>query len=326
MTDIALPPLPADKKAHIIVVGNEKGGAGKTTLSMHLITSLLALGFEVGSIDVDSRQLSLSRYLENRRRTIIDKGINLFYPNHAVVKLSPFNIIDEANNDEAQRFYAAISKASMRDDFVVIDTPGSHSNLSRIAHSFADMVITPINDSFVDLDVIAHVERGSLNIEKPGVYSEMVWEQKIKRAKRDGGEVDWLIVRNRLSSIDARNKRNVEKVLTKLGKRLGLRQAKGFGERVIYREMFLHGLTLLDVTEKGANIPVSMSHLAAKQELRDFLQELKIPAVTERLKSPQSYQPASSKKEVTAKESVEKKTQGMTKEKATPLELAEISL
>ena len=286
MLDHALTPLPADRKARIIVVGNEKGGAGKTTISTHLIISLLALGFEVGSIDVDSRQLSLSRYLDNRRKTIINKGINLYYPNHAIVRLSPFNVIAEAEQDEARRFYAALSKACMRDDFVVIDTPGSNSNLSRLAHSYADMVITPINDSFVDLDVIVQVERGSLNIEKPGIYSEMVWEQKIRKAKRDRGGIDWIIVRNRLASIDAKNKRNIEKVLAKLSSRIGLRVATGFGERVIYREMFLHGLTLLDLNEKGTGVPLSMSHISAKQELREFLKELNIPEVNERLSQP----------------------------------------
>lgn len=286
MQDYAMTPLPAERKATIIVVGNEKGGAGKTTISMHLIISLLALGFEVGSIDVDSRQLSLSRYLENRRRTIMDKGVNLYYPNHAVVKLSPFEVKSEADADEAQRLHAALSKACVRDDFVVIDTPGSNSNLSRLAHSFADMIVTPINDSFVDMDMIVHVENGSLNIEKPGVYSEMVWEQKIRRAKRDRGEIDWVVVRNRLASIDARNKRNMEKVLEKLSGRLGLRVATGFGERVIYREMFLQGLTLLDTVEKGAGMSFSLSHVAARQELREFLRELNIPRINERLAQP----------------------------------------
>lgn len=274
---------PTKQKAHIIVVGNEKGGAGKTTTAMHLIIGLMALGFEVGSIDVDSRQLSLTRYLENRRKTIMDKGINFYYPNHAVVKLSPFDVIQEAERDEAERFEQALQKSLYRDDFVVIDTPGSSSNLARVAHSYADTIITPINDSFVDLDVVVQVERDTLNIIRPGIYSEMVWQQKINRIKRDKGEVDWLILRNRLTSLDAKNKRNVAKVLDKLSQRIGLRQATGFSERVIYREMFLQGLTLLDIMEQEANIPLTLSHIAARQELREFMQCLNIKKLDEKL-------------------------------------------
>lgn len=276
---------PTAKKAHVIVIGNEKGGAGKTTTGMHLIVSLLDLGFSVGSIDVDSRQLSLTRYLENRGKTMREKGLNLRYPNHAVVKLSPFNIIEEAEDDEKNRFEQALKKALERDDFVIIDTPGSHSNLSRIAHSYADTIVTPINDSFVDLDVIVQVEKDSLNVSRPGVYSDMVWQQKINRAKRDSGEIDWLILRNRLASIDAKNKRNVAKVLDKLSQRIGLRQTTGFSERVIYREMFLHGLTLLDIMDKDAKVSLTLSHIAARQELRDFMHALNIPKLNARLDS-----------------------------------------
>lgn len=294
-----IPTSLTDKKAHIIVVGNEKGGAGKTTTSMHLIISLLALGFDVGSIDVDSRQLSLTRYLENRGKTMAEKNLQLLYPNHAIVKLSPFNVIEEAENDELTRFTQALQKAVTRDDFVVIDTPGSNSNLSRIAHSYADTIITPINDSFVDLDVIVQVEKDSLNIIRPGIYSEMVWQQKINRAKRDSGEIDWLIVRNRLTSLDARNKRNVGKVLDRLAQRIGLRQAAGFSERVIYREMFLHGLTLLDVMEKEANVSLTLSHIAARQELRDFMLSLNIPKLNLKIKedSKQDTSPVSTAQE-----------------------------
>ena len=268
---------------HVIVVGNEKGGAGKTTTSMHLIVSLLHFGFTVGSVDLDSRQRSISRYIENRRETIVKQGLSVPLPSHAIVKKSPFNIVEEAVEDEKNRFNECIHSLSSKCDFIVIDTPGSDTNLSRYAHSFANHIITPINDSFVDLDVLAQIDSETLNIDRPGIYSEMIWEQKIKRAKRseNAAPIDWIVMRNRLSNIDANNKRRMAEALDKLSKRIGFRVVAGFSERVIFRELFLHGLTLIDILNSKTSVKVNMSHIAARQELRDVLKELRIKEISE---------------------------------------------
>jgi chromosome partitioning protein len=262
------------KPAHIIIVGNEKGGCGKTTTTMHLIVALLRLGFSVGCIDLDSRQRSLTRYVENRRQPM---------PRHAVVNRSPFDSHEEAKVDERERFAQALSAVYGSCDFVVIDTPGNDTYLSRLAHSFADTIITPINDSFVDLDVLASVDGRTLEIIKPSIYSEIVWEQKMQRAKRDSGSIDWIVMRNRLSNIDAKNKRFMSKVTLELSRRIGFRVAAGFSERVIFRELFLQGLTVLDVMDATSNIKVSISHVAARQEVRDLLKSLNIALIHERM-------------------------------------------
>lgn len=269
------------KKAHVIVLGNEKGGSGKTTTCMHLIVSLLRLGFSVGSIDIDARQRSLSRYLENRRQTMLKENVSLPQPQHMVLQRSPYNIVQEAEDDERERFEKAIQRLSASNDFIVIDSPGSDTYLSRIAHTYADTVITPINDSFVDLDVLATVDGQTLKIIKPSIYSEMVWEQKLQRAKRDGGSVEWIVMRNRLSNLDAKNKRFMTQVTGELARRIGFRVAPGFSERVIFREMFLQGLTVLDIVTTGKG--VSLSHITARQEVRDLLKTLNIPSVNERI-------------------------------------------
>ncbi len=270
----------AAKQAYIIVLGNEKGGCGKTTTAMHLMVGLLRLGFSVGSIDIDSRQRSLSRYLENRRQTMLKEGITLPQPQHIVVQRSPFNIVQEAEADEHERFVKALSRVRASNDFIIIDSPGSDTYLSRLAHAYADTLITPINDSFVDLDVLATVDGQTMKIIKPSIYSEMIWEQKLSRAKRDGGSIEWIVMRNRLSNIDAKNKRFMTQVTTDLSRRIGFRMAPGFSERVIFREMFLQGLTVLDIMEISKS-SVSMSHIAARQEVRDLLKTLRIPVLDE---------------------------------------------
>ncbi len=272
------------QRGHIIVIGNEKGGSGKTTTSMHLIVGLLRLGFKVGSMDIDARQRSLTRYIENRKATMASESTTLPLPAHVVINRSPFNIVEEAEADERDRFTRALARQLVNCDFVVIDSPGSDTYLSRLAHSYADTVITPVNDSFVDLDVLASVDGITMKIQKPSIYSEMLWEQKLQRAKRDGGTIDWVVMRNRLSNIDARNKRMITNVMEELTKRLGFRLAPGFSERVIFRELFLLGLTVLDVVEtKKGGTSLSMSHLAARQEVRDLLNSLRIPVIDARI-------------------------------------------
>ncbi|MDX2073376.1 MAG: division plane positioning ATPase MipZ [Alphaproteobacteria bacterium] len=279
MDDDAMP----SKRAHLIVLGNEKGGSGKTTTGMHIIIALMRLGFNVGSMDLDARQRSLSRYIENRRQTSLKENVPLPTPQHIVLPRSPFNIVQEAEEDERERFLAAIDKLSVTNDFIVIDSPGSDTYLARLAHGHADTVITPINDSFVDLDVLATVDGHTLKIIKPSIYSEMVWEQKLLRAKRDGGSIEWIVMRNRLSNIDAKNKRFMTQVTGELSRRIGFRVAPGFSERVIFREMFLQGLTVLDIMESNAKGGLSISHVAARQEVRDLLKTLRIPAVDEKI-------------------------------------------
>jgi len=270
------------KKPHIIVVGNEKGGSGKTTTSMHLIASLLDLGFKVGSIDLDARQRSLSRYLENRRQYLFKHGTQLLLPHHVVVTRSPFTFQHEAELDEEKRFKEAMEHLN-DNDYIVIDCPGADFYLARLAHMYADTVITPINDSFIDLDVIAHVNSETMEMVRPSIYSEMLWEQKLERAKKGGKAVDWIVMRNRLSNLDAKNKRRMADVTQRLARRVGYRPISGFSERVIFRELFLKGLTVIDLLNNQTDVNVQMSHIAAREEVRKLLKELKIERISKTL-------------------------------------------
>ncbi len=263
----------------IIVVGNEKGGSGKTTTAMHLIISLLKLDFKVGTIDIDSRQQSLTRYIQNRSKTLaIRNDDSLVMPDHICIPKT---------ENEDQLFDEALIKLQ-RADFIIIDTPGSDSSLSRKAHAVADLVITPINDSFIDLDLIGVVEAKNFEQAAPGIYSAMLWEQKMKRAAFKADALDWIVVRNRLSTQDAINKRNVESALNGLSKRFGFRIAPGFGDRVIFKELFLHGLTLHDATS-AKEIKMNTSVIAARQELRNFVIALNIPEINSKLEAIAKY-------------------------------------
>jgi chromosome partitioning protein len=267
-------------KPYIIVLGNEKGGSGKTTTAMHLIFSLIYKNHTVSTIDLDFRQSSLNRYLENRK---------LYYKNSekedflmpSILEI-PKNILESRDEDEIENYFNNLLE-TIATDFIVIDTPGTNNALSCVAHSFADLIITPMNDSFIDLDLIAHISGNDLKSARPSIYSSMIWEQKIKRLKRDKKKIEWIIIRNRLSNLDSNNRRNVEKTLNHLSKTLALKIGSGFSERIIYRELFPYGLTLLDVFDNQSIIKITTSHIAARQELRNFINDLKIPLLVEKL-------------------------------------------
>jgi chromosome partitioning protein len=262
----------------IIVIGNEKGGAGKTTTAMNLIISLSYLGFKITTIDTDVRQLSLTRYLENRVSTIENLNLDIPLPRH--------HAIHQSEGDEEGQLSNILEEHYGKADFIIIDTPGVNNSLSSLAHSKADIIITPVNDSFVDLDLLANVRAKDFKIIRPGIYSQMIWEQKINRAKEVGKSLDWIVVRNRIASVQSKNKRNIEKVVQELSKRLGCRLASGFGERVIFKELFLYGITLLDLKHKKLKpmLSLSMSHIAARQELLRLLKSLHLKEIDEKLK------------------------------------------
>ncbi|MBT5944719.1 MAG: AAA family ATPase [Rhodospirillaceae bacterium] len=282
-TDLQTPRAenPAGVDATVIVLGNEKGGTGKSTTAMHIIVGLLREGYAVGAIDLDARQGTLARYFDNRRIYAAKMRLQLPHPTYRAIGLSDLRDGYAAKKNDRLRLADTLKELSATCDVIVLDTPGSDNPLSRNAHSYADILVTPMNDSFVDLDLLGRVDHETNEVLQLSAYSEMVWEQKKVRAQRDGGSIDWIVMRNRLATLDSKNKRNMDAALEGLSRRLGFRLAHGFSERVIFRELFLKGLTLLDVREEGADVTLTMSHMAALQEVRYLLQTIGVPEAAE---------------------------------------------
>jgi len=264
--------------AHIIVIGNEKGGSGKSTTSMHVAVALMMKGYRVATIDVDGRQGTLSRYIANRE--IFNKKMGRDYPvpEHYRIKGHAADGVTNAElAEESERLRLVIEGTGLSHDIVVIDTPGAANKLSFLAHTYADTLVTPMNDSFVDLDSLAHMDGHDLNIKGPSHYSEAFWEAKKEKVARDSGTIDWIVMRNRLSNLDAHNKREVEQAIRELSKRLGFRALPGFSERVIFRELFLVGLTILDLKQAAGGGALSRSHMAARDEVFAIIDGFKLP-------------------------------------------------
>jgi len=265
-----------ERRAHVIVLGNEKGGSGKSTAAMHVIVALAREGYRVGAIDLDARQATLSRYLEARAAFAATKGVALPLPEARAVHRSGADSRAAAEAEEEGALAEALGTLAATNDIVVIDCPGADTHLSRLGHARADTLITPINDSFVDFSMLARVDPDDHAVVSPSIYSEMVWEARKARFRRDRGRLDWIVMRNRLGAAEARNKKDVGATLEVLARRIGFRTVRGFGERVIFRELFLQGLTLMDVKEAGVGVSFSMSHVAARQEVRSLVSAIRL--------------------------------------------------
>jgi chromosome partitioning protein len=249
---------------HFITFANEKGGTGKSTTAVHSAVALAAQGRKVAALDLDTRQRTLGRYLDNRAASIARLGLDLPMP--------VYDTFDPAKSESLDEVIARISEGA---EFVVIDTPGRDDPHARAAMVRADTLVTPINDSFVDLDLIGEVDPETYRVRRPSFYAELVWNSRTQRAKERGASVDWVVLRNRMQHVEARNMRRVGEALNELSRRVGFRIIPGLGERVIYRELFPKGQTLLDLNEIT---DVGLSHIAARQELREMIAGFALPA------------------------------------------------
>ncbi len=252
---------------HRIVFANEKGGTGKSTTAVHVAIALAYQGARVAAIDLDPRQRTLHRYLENRAETERRRGIEL-----------PGASFEVFRGETVAELDALAGTLGEGHDFLLFDTPGRDDDFARHAATTADTLVTPLNDSFVDFDLIGQVDAETFKVRRLSFYAELIWEARKKRAmatiRDQRREMDWVVVRNRTQHIEARNMRRLDGALAELSKRVGFRVASGLSERVIYRELFPSGLTLLD---KGHLGELGTSHLVARQELRSLLAALNLP-------------------------------------------------
>lgn len=251
---------------HRIVFANEKGGTGKSTTAVHVAVALAYQGARVAALDLDTRQRTFFRYCENRADTQRRRNIELPGPTFDICHGSEIAALEE----EAAR----IGEGA---DFLLFDTPGRDDPFARHVAASADTLVTPMNDSFVDFDLIGQVDAENFKVRKLSFYAELIWEARIKRSRtaieEQRREMDWVVVRNRTGYTDARNQRRIDQALGELSKRVGFRVSQGLSERVIYRELFPSGLTLFDKGHYGAIAP---SHLAARQELREMMKGLNL--------------------------------------------------
>ncbi|HTM77227.1 MAG TPA: division plane positioning ATPase MipZ [Devosia sp.] len=264
--------------AHVIVIGNEKGGSGKSTIAFHLAIYLLHQGFKVASMDADSRQQTFTHYVRNRRDWARSKGLTLLHPTHFHLPLAQTDSIRENQRVEFDLFRQAVGEVENDADFLIVDTPGFDTNLTRLAHSLADTLVTPVNDSLIDINVMAQIDPVTGEPREMSHYARLVQRARSERLAVDGQTIDWVLVRNRISMLSSRNMRQVQTLLERIAMRLGCRVADGIAERVIFRSLFPTGMTVFDPLDDTllGGLP-SMSHMSARQEYRALVAALHLP-------------------------------------------------
>ncbi|WP_108398563.1 division plane positioning ATPase MipZ [Devosia submarina] len=263
--------------AHVIVVGNEKGGSGKSTTAFHLAVYLLHSGYRVATIDVDSRQQTFTHYVRNRRIHIQERGLSLPNLKHYHLPTAWGDSVKDNNKAEFDMFRRAVGEVEDRVDFLVIDTPGFDTNLTRLAHSLADTLVTPVNDSLIDLNVLARIDPQTGAPLETSHYARLVQRARSERLAVDGHSVDWVLVRNRISMLGSRNSRHVHATLDSIATRFGCRVADGIAERVIFRSLFPTGMTVFDPIDEDGSESTTMSHISARQEYRNLVAALNLP-------------------------------------------------
>ena len=276
---------------HVVVVANHKGGCGKTTVAVHLIVALLKEGRRVASFDLDLEQQTLTRYLENRWELSRLHDVPLEFPAHfGVGELTGA----DGTGDARRRFTAALADLEQSSDFVVVDTPCGSSELALLAHGAADTLVTPINDSFVDLDVIGTIGPSNDMGPRRSRYMETVAKAIELRSYVGREPTDWVVVRNRTPILYSRNESQVTKLLDVMAPEIGFRVARGLHERTIYRELFPFGLTAFDpLDEQLVKSRVSRSHQPARKEVRELIASLGLlPARTDSTTDADRFQQA----------------------------------
>ena len=273
--DIETPDL---RSAHVIVVGNEKGGTGKSTLSIHLSVALMKAGFRVATIDLDTRQQTLTRFFENRRSWAQSAPWDVELPLHFAPQRGNSESVRDNETVEFAAFADAVGQVEHAYEFVVIDTPASDSYLMRLAHSLADTLVSPVNDSYIDVDVFSRVHHDRTRRGAVAHYADLVIEARRKRQLVDQGMIDWVIVRNRIASIQSNNAKQIGVSLRRMAGELKFRPAEGLHDRVIFRELFPIGLTALDPIEEAMKTgTLSASQQSARREIEELVETLQLP-------------------------------------------------
>jgi chromosome partitioning protein len=252
------------KKAHIIVFANEKGGVGKSTTAFHTCVALCNANETVAALDLDLRQRTLGRALDARVETAREHGVALPGPRHLVL-----------NQATVEGLEAEIRMAQIACGFVIIDVGGHDSPIARRAIFMADTIVTPVNDSFIDLDMLGHVDAKSGEFKTLGPFARLVEHLKEPGLSQRMRPLDWVVMQNRSRSFASKNERKFINALNVIAPEAGFRLIPGLRERVVYRELFPLGLTLFDLK----TIPsLGRAQPSALKELAAMLEALQLPS------------------------------------------------
>lgn len=262
------------RPGRIIVFSNLKGGTGKSTTALSVIVGLLRQGKSVASLDLDMDQEALSRYLFNRTRFAKLTKLRIGMPDH-----HRFTQIDPGGNGaelstRLDKLSELIDKLVAENDYLVIDCPSLDNPLTRAVTARADVLTSPVNESFLDIDVIGEVRGSPPTVTRVGPFAEIIGAEMQRRREEGIAPLEWIVVRNRRNPSATRHTAAIGTVLDELARNLSFRVTDGFVDRLIFRELFLVGLSILDLRKDDPLIAGNSSHKSAYEEASDLLQSV----------------------------------------------------
>ncbi len=251
-------------KGHIIVFANEKGGVGKSTSAFHTCIALCNAGERVAALDVDLRQLTMQRALWARNESAKEYGVNLPGPEEIMLAQQNENELEEK-----------MRIARIHNSFIIIDVGGHDSPIARKAIYMADTIVTPVNDSFIDLDMLGRIDPRNGELKTLGNFARLVEHLKEPGLTLRPRPLDWVVMQNRSRNFATKNERKVRDALEKIAPVAGFRLTPGLRERVTYRELFPLGLTLFDLDK----LPdLGRPQPNAREEIWAMLRALNLPS------------------------------------------------
>ena len=258
----------------IIVFSNLKGGTGKSTTALSVIVGLLRQGKSVATLDLDMDQEALTRYLFNRTRFAKLTKLRIGMPEH-----HRFTQIDPGAENaplsaRLELLNGLVDTLTAENDYVVIDCPSLDNPLTRTVTARADVLTSPVNESFLDIDVIGEVRGTPPTVTRIGPFAEMIGAEMQRRQDEGVYPLEWIVVRNRRNPSASRHTAAIGTVLGELSKTLSFRVTDGFVDRLIFRELFLVGLSILDLRKDDPLIANNSSHRSAYEEASNLLQSV----------------------------------------------------
>lgn len=257
---------------HVIVLGSGKGGTGKTTLAMHVAVGLLIAGWKVATLDLDTDQQCLTHYLDNRRLRAKQAKIDLAIPLHRHIASAEGLRAHENEAEDLVSLEHAVASVATSCDFLVVDTPSQDTYLGRVAHLVADSILTPIQDSFLDLCALGIFDPVSHRFVRTGHYARRVCAARKVRRQFESGFSDWVII-----CAHASGPQLVKERLGEIGQQVGFRHIDGLAERAVYRQLFPLGLTAFDPLPDALSETCNIAHPAARKENEALLGNLQLP-------------------------------------------------
>jgi chromosome partitioning protein len=212
--------------------------------------------------------LTLHRALWARMESEQDYGVKLLGPEQIMLA--------QANEKELEE---KLHVARIHNDFIIIDVGGHDSAIARKAIFMADTIITPVNDSFIDLDMLGRIDPRTGELKTLGNFARLVEHLKEPGLALRAKPLDWVVMQNRSRNFATKNERKILDALEKTAPVAGFRIVPGLRERVTYRELFPLGLTLFDLPAlRDEGHDLGKMQPTARAEIWAMLRALNLPS------------------------------------------------